>query len=425
MSGHLTAHVLGALVLIVVAVGIGGRIAGALGQPRVVGEILAGVLIGPTVLGGRIETGGIEGAGLVDWLYPPEAFSFLNLTAQVGLVLYMFIVGIELDRRLLRGRGRQIGAVALATAAAPVALGFVAAPAFAGVAWRPPGVGDTTFALFLAAGLAATALPVMARLLQDKKLMATPVAATSLGVAGLVTVAVFLIVAAASASAKGGAVAGDVAIRLALTVALVLALVVAVRPALARVLTRLPHLRAGPGVFTALIALALASGLAADRIGIHALVGGFLLGLCLPDDRRLAEAVVARIRDVVGLVLLPVFFAVSGLMTDLGQLGLALVPGVLLFIALTLASKWVPGYLAARASGLGGDEANALGVLLSCGGLLVLVVGLSGLELGVITAELQATFVIAAIATLVMAGPMLDRFDSRQRAPAQALEGAP
>ena len=306
-----------------------------------------------------------------------------------------------------------------ATAAAPLALAFAAAPAFHGSTWRPPGVSGTTFALFLGAGLGATALPVMARLLQEKRLMATPVAAMSLGVAGLVTVVVFLVIAAASASAKGSGVGGDVGAKLVWTVALIAFLLLIARPAVRWALRRVDEEHHLGTILTALLALALATGLAADRIGINALVGGFLFGVSVPATQELADAVLARIKDMIVLVFLPVFFAVSGLMTDFRQLHLGLLPGVLLFLVLMVAGKWGPGYLAGRASGLAGPEANTLGVLLSCGGLLVLVVGLIGLQLGVITPELQATFVIGAIATLIMAGPLVDHFMARDAASAE------
>ncbi len=416
-SADVTAYVLADIAIILVVLRVGGRIASALAQPFVVGEIVAGLLIGPTVLGGHVGTLGADGAGLVDRIFPTEAYSFLSVTSQVGLVLYMFLVGVEVDNRLMRGRSRQIFVVAAATAATPLILAVAAAPAFHGSMWRPHGVSGTTFALFLGAGLAATALPVMARLLQEKRLMATPVAAMGLGVAGLVTVVVFLVIAAASASAKGSGVRGDVGGKLAWTLGLIVVLFAVARPAMGWALRHVDQERQLGTILTVLLAFALATGLAADRIGINALVGGFLLGLSVPATRALADAIVERIGDMIVLFFLPVFFAVSGLMTNFRQLHVGVLPGVLLFLVLMVAGKWGPGYLAGRAAGLAGPEANALGVLLSCGGLLVLVVGLIGLQLGVITPELQATFVIGAIVTLIMAGPLLDHFMVRPELP--------
>ena len=417
LDADVAAYVLADLAIILIALRIGSRVAAWLSQPPVVGEIVAGILIGPSVLGGHVGVGAAAGAGLVDRIFPPEAYAFLSITGQVGLVLYMFLVGIELDQRLLGGRRQQILVVSLATAVTPIVLGFAAAPLFAGDTWRPAGVGDTTFALFLAAGLAATALPVMARLLQQKGLMGTPVAAMSLGVAGIVTVVVFLVIAAASASAGGGSISGDVGVKLAWTVGLIVGLVAVARPLMRLALARVDERGDLATPITLLLALALATGLAADRIGINSLVGGFLFGLSVPATRELADAVLERVKDMVVLVFLPVFFAVSGLVTDIRRVEVGVLPGIVLFLVLMIVGKWGPGYLAGRASGLPGAEANALGVLLSCGGLLVLVVGLIGLQLGVITPELQVTFVVGAIATLIMAGPLLDRFMAQAAAP--------
>ncbi len=404
------AYVLADLVLILVAARALGRVAAALGQPSVVGEIAAGILIGPTLLGGHVATGATAGAGLVDQIYPLESFAFLALIGQIGLVLFMFLVGVELDRRLLRGHRRQIVLVAAVSGVAPIAIGFAAAPLFDGPTWQPTGVGDLTFSLFLAAGFAATALPVLARLLQERGLMATPVGVTTVGVAGVVTVVAFMLVAAGTASADGGGVLWDVATRLVLAAALIVVLLAVVRPVLGWALGRIDVVQNSGSVLTALLALALTSGLVADRIGVNALIGGLLFGLAVPVRGGLGDMVLSKLSDIVGLMFMPVFFAVSGLVTDLRVLSVDALPGLLLFLLLLIAGKWGAAYLAARATGHAGSEANAIGVLLSCGGVLVLVVGLIALQMAVITPQLHSAFVLSALVTLVMAGPLADRF---------------
>ncbi len=157
-----------------------------------------------------------------------------------------------------------------------------------------------------------------------------------------------------------------------------------------------------------MLMLALAVALAADRIGISALVGGFLFGLVVPHREGMAEAAIERLEDSVVLFFLPVFLAVSGLRTDLKLLKPALIPGLLLFLLLMVVGKWGVGYLAGRAVGLSGSEANTVGVLLNCRGLLILVVGLIGRELNVITPSTQAVFVVGAIVTTLMTGPLVD-----------------
>ena len=409
------AYVLADLVLILVAARALGRVAAALGQPSVVGEIAAGILIGPTLLGGHVATGATAGAGLVDQIYPLESFAFLALIGQIGLVLFMFLVGVELDRRLLRGHRRQIVLVAAVSGVAPIAIGFAAAPLFDGPTWQPTGVGDLTFSLFLAAGFAATALPVLARLLQEKGLMATPVGVTTVGVAGVVTVVAFMLVAAGTASANGGGVLWDVATRLVLAAALIVVLLAVVRPVLGWALGRIDVVQNSGSVLTALLEQAAkaqltTADLVADRIGVNALIGGLLFGLAVPVRGGLGDMVLSKLSDIVGLMFMPVFFAVSGLVTDLRVLSVDALPGLLLFLLLLIAGKWGAAYLAARATGHAGSEANAIGVLLSCGGVLVLVVGLIALQMAVITPQLHSAFVLSALVTLVMAGPLADRF---------------
>lgn len=424
------AYVLADLVIILTAARLVGGLFVRLNQPRVVGEIIAGVLIGPTVLGGTLATpalpgpGGtpipaIDGTGLVNHVYPLQAFAFLNLLGQIALVLYMFLVGLELDQRLLKGRGAQITALAAAVVVVPVGLGFLVAGYFDQAVWRPEGVSSATLALFLGAGLSVTAFPVMARILQEKGLMATAMGAVGVGAAAVVTVLMFLVIAAASASAKGSGVVGSVGAKLLLMLAVIVGLLIAVRPMMGLVVRRWePGKPLGTTMAVMLIG-ALASGLATDRIIGVALVGGFLFGAAVPARPGLAEAVIERLEDAVVLFFLPIFLAVSGLRTDLKTLSLGLVPGLLLFLGLMVAGKWGVGYLTGRAVGLRGNQANTLGVLLNCRGLLILVVALIGLQLGVITTAMQGVFVIGAIVTTLMTGPLVDVFIRKETVAAE------
>jgi Kef-type K+ transport system membrane component KefB len=421
------AFVLGDLALILIAARIVGEIFVRVKQPRVVGEIIAGVLIGPTVLGGHLATpatpghAAIVGAGLVDQIYPLQSFTFLNLIGQVGLVFFMFLVGVELDARLLKGRGLQITALALSVVVVPVALGFVVAAVLGDATWKPPGVGNTTFALLMGAGLSVTAFPVMARILQEKGLMATNMGAVGVGSAAVVTVLMFLVIAAASASAKGTGLVDQVGIKFGLTIVLIAVLLLVVRPLMG--LAMRGYRDNGPLTGTLLAAfliLALATGLAADRIGINGLVGGFLAGLAIPHRPGLSETVSARMEDAVVLFFLPVFLAVSGLRTDLRVLSLALVPAVLFFLGLMIVGKWGVALVVGRLVGVTTRQANTLGVLLNCRGLLILVVALIGLDLKAMTGAMQAVFVIGAIVTTLMTGPLVDYFTREEAVPEDA-----
>ena len=417
------AYVLVDLAIILLAARLVGELFVRFRQPRIVGEIVAGILIGPTVLGGNLagQAPGkppVEGAGLVGDLYPFQAFGFLNLIGQVGLVFFMFLVGLELDQRLLKGRGRQIMIMALAAVLVPIALGFLAGNLLDSATWKPEGISTTTFSLFLGAGLSVTAFPVMARILQEKGLLASEMGAVGVGAAAVVTVLMFLAIAAASASAEGSGVANDVGIKLLLTLALIAGLLV-LRPLMGYALRAIDQDAHLSTIIAVMLAGALATGLAADRIGINALVGGFLFGAAVPASQELAETVIARLQDAVVVFFLPVFLAVSGLRTDFRLLDFDLIPGLLLFLALMIVGKWGVGYLTGRAVGLRDAQAHTLGVLLNCRGLLILVVGLIGLQLEVITPGMQAVFVVGAIVTTLMTGPLVDVFIRKETVEAE------
>jgi Kef-type K+ transport system membrane component KefB len=420
------AYVLADLAIILVAARIVGGIFVRFGQPRVVGEIIAGILIGPTVLGGQLATGAIteidkpavDGSGLVNDLYPLQAFSFLSLIGTLTLVFFMFLVGLEVQQRFLKGRGMQIAIVAVAVIVAPVALGFLVGSILDGSDWKvsvtPNGdsVSFSTHALFVGAGLAVTAFPVMARILQEKRMMSTPMGAIGVGAAAVVTPLMFLVVAAALASAKGEGVPDTVAVKFLLAVGLVVLLFAVVRPLLRLILDRRfdPTKPLDDELLALLLFGALASGLAADRIGIHALNGGFLFGACVPQIEGLGRAVIDRLQQFVVVFMIPIFLAVSGIQTDLGVLEFSLIGGILLFLAAMIVGKWVVGALAGRAVGLDFKEANTIGVLMNCRGLMILVVAVIGKQAGVITDPMQVTFVLGAIVTTLMTGPLVDVF---------------
>jgi len=420
------AYVLADLAIILVAARLVGGLFVRLGQPRVVGEIIAGILIGPTLLGGQLAAApsptapdGVAGVGLVNDIYPLQAFAFLNLVGQIALVLYMFLVGLELDQRLLKGRGRQISIMAVAVVAVPLGLAFATGGFFDDPSWKTEGISTTTFLLFLGAALSVTAFPVMARILQEKGLMATQMGALGVGSAAVVTVLMFLAIAAASASAEGSGVLSGVGIKFGLVLALWAGLLLLIRPAMGWIVRRWqPGQPVGSIIAITLIG-ALLTALATDRIIGVGLVGGFLFGTAVPASQELVETIVDRLEDAVVVFFLPVFLAVSGLRTDLKTITLELVPGLLIFLALMIVGKWGAGYLAGRAVGLRGNQANTLGVLLNCRGLLILVVGLIGLQLGVITTGMQGVFVIGAIVTTLMTGPLVDVFIRKETVAAE------
>jgi Kef-type K+ transport system membrane component KefB len=416
------AYVLADLAIILIAARIVGGVFVRLGQPRVVGEIIAGILIGPTVLGGHLARGEVTdtlrsealvGHGVTDDLYPLQAFAFLNLIGTLTLVFFMFLVGLEVQQRFLKGRGLQIATVAPAVVAVPVALGFVIAGILDGSEWRPEGLSQTTHSLVIGAALAVTAFPVMARILQEKRMIATKMGAVGVGSAAVVTPLMFLVLAAAAASAEdaSGAV-NTVGAKVLWAIGFVLLLFFLVRPFLSRVVLRnFDADRPLSGdVLAILLFGALAAGLAADRIGIHALNGGFLFGACVPQLPGLAKAVLDRMADFVIVFMIPIFLAVAGLQTDFTVLTWDLVPGILLFLAAMIVGKWLVGTAAGMGVGLNWREANTIGVLMNCRGLMILVVAIVAGSFGGITPEMRVVFALGAIVTTLMTGPLVDLF---------------
>jgi Kef-type K+ transport system membrane component KefB len=397
-----------------------------LGQPRVIGEIVAGLLLGPTLLGGSVASEGDPGSGIVGELFPLQAFEFLNLMATLALVLFMFLVGLEVEQRFLHGRGRQIVALGLAVTVVPFAIGFAVAAIL-----DKPGVwrvlttreGDdvpfVTHALFIGAGLAVTAFPVMARILEERHMLSTEMGAVAIGAAAVSLPLMFILIASAFATGPHG-VPESVLLKLVLALALAAFLFLVVRPALRRVLDR----RYRPGdelsaeVFALLLIGAFLAGAAADRIGVQALTGGFLFGAAVPQVPGLARAVTVRLHDLVVIVLIPVLLTVAGLQTNLRTFALEDVGALALFLGAMVISKWGVSAFTGPAVGLSWRESNAVGVLMNCRGLEILIVGLIGLQAGVLTEQMMAVFVLGAIATTLMTGPLFDRF-----APAEAIAG--
>lgn len=254
-------YVLADLAIILLAARLVGGLFVRLRQPRIVGEMVSGILVGPTVLGGTLAAGAtlggapaVPGTGLTNTLYPAESAAFLNLFGVLALVLFTFLIGLEVPQHLLRGSGGRVTTIGVAAVLASIGLGFVLAdmldaPGLWRVAALPDGtaVPHTAHALLLGSGVTATALPVVARLLQDKNLLATPVGALGVGASAVVTPLTFLVIAAGSAVVAGAGATTETGVRLALTVVLVAVLLLVVRSALDRFLALDAARRQAPG----------------------------------------------------------------------------------------------------------------------------------------------------------------------------------
>ncbi len=417
------------LVVIIAVARLLGLLARRAGQPTVVAEMIAGILLGPSLLG--LLAPNIEAA-----LFPPASLGVLSLLSQLGLILFMFLIGLETDLRLLRGRGSQSVVISHASIVVPFVLGAVLAN-FLDPALAVPGVASSSFTLFLGAAMSVTAFPVLARILSERRLLRTRVGAITVTCAAVDDVTAWCILAFVVASVRQTAV-GEAVWITAMAGVYTLVMLFAVRPFLARLAARGgDHDGLSENAVALTFILLFLSAGATELIGIHALFGAFLMGAILPRHGGFARALAEKIEDVVVIVLLPVFFALSGLRTEIGLLneaGAWLQCGLILLVACL--GKFGGGFIAARFTGLGWREAGALGVLMNTRGLMELIVLNIGLDLGVLSPTLFTMMVLMALFTTLITTPILqlvyppealarDLLDPPQDSPATATTDAP
>src|SRR5271163_995453 len=376
-------HVLLALVVVIATARAMGYVFRIASQPPVVGEILAGIVLGPSLLG-RLAPGA-EG-----YLFPAMVGPYLNIIAQVGVILYMFLVGLELDPALLRNRGHSTVAISHASIVAPFLLGAtIALYLYPHLSTRD--VPFTCFSLFLGVSMSVTAFPVLARILTDRGIHKTRMGAIALTCAAVDDVTAWCMLA------------------------FVLSVV---RPTMVRLsLLYRNRGRLTQGVMASIFIALLISASATELIGIHAVFGAFALGAVIPHDSGMARELTDRLEDIVIVLLLPAFFAYTGLRTQIG-----LVSGgeqwimCALIVAVASMGKFGGSAIAARITGLDWRDASALGVLMNTRGLMELIVLNIGLEMNVISPTLFAMLVIMALVTTFSTTPVLHLITRRKAA---------
>jgi Kef-type K+ transport system membrane component KefB len=389
-------HVLLALAAVVLTGQVLGRVCVYMGQPPVIGEVMAGILLGPSLLG-RVWPEAMH------FLLPTESVPFLNMLAQLGVILYLFLVGLELNAGLLGHRAQSAVAISHASILAPFVLGAVLA---LGVYHdlAPVGVSFTSFALFMGVALSVTAFPVLARILTDRGMEKTELGVLALGCAAADDVTAWCLLAFVVGVAR--ARLDGVLVMLVLSLAFVAFMLGVVRPVAAR-LARHWGERVPRGAAAVVFVAVLLSALATEAIGIHALFGAFLLGAVIPHESGLARAFKHKLEDVVTVLLLPAFFAFSGLRTSIGLVsGWGWLTCAVIVLAATL-GKFGGTLAAARWTGQSWRTATALGLLMNTRGLMELIVLGVGLEMGVISDTLYAMMVVMALVTTLATTPLL------------------
>jgi Kef-type K+ transport system membrane component KefB len=345
-------------------------------------------------------------------LFPAPVIGALQVLAQLGLILFMFLVGLELDLRLLRGQSGRVALIAQASIVVPVALGLP-------LAWfLYPSLGDGvdrgTFGLFIAAALGITAFPVLARLLRETGLQGSRAGSISLLCAALNDIVAWGLLALVVAMVDAGGPAGVLRM-LGLTVCLLAVTLLVLRP----ILARLPDLP-----LWSVLLIALACALTSQAIGGHVVLGAFLAGVLMPDRPQWRRAVRARLDGVVSVLLLPIFFAMVGLSTRVDELtSPAIWAVVLLVIAVATVGKFAGSTLVARLTGETRRDSVTIGVLMNTRGLTEVVFLSVGLQLHIITPRLFTVMVLMAVVTTMMAAPALQVIGRRGEAEPDQDEG--
>jgi Kef-type K+ transport system membrane component KefB len=391
-------HVLVALLLIIALARLMGWLFRRIHQPAVIGEVVAGIALGPSLLG-RVWP---EAASV---LLPAEISPLLSVLAQIGIILFMFLVGLELNTELLRQGGQNSIAISHASILAPFLLGSIAA-LWMYTSYSGPGVSFTVFSLFVGISISVTAFPVLARILTDSRMQRSKIGVLALTCAAVDDVTAWCLLALLSSVAQ--AELERAVLPFVLTILFVAAVVI-LRPLLLR-LVRFQDSRGTltqGGVAIVFIAL-LACALVTEWIGIHALFGAFLLGAVIPHDSLVATEVRGKLEDTVVILLLPVYFAFTGLRTQIGLLqGFEHWMFCGLIIVLASLGKFGGSYVAARLTGLDANIAASIGVLMNTRGLMELIVLNLGLDLGILSPTLFAMCVIMALVTTVATAPIL------------------
>lgn len=403
----LVASIFLAIAIVLIVARLFGVIASKVGQPRVMGEVIAGLCLGPSLLGAISPT-------LQSTFFASDLLPALGVVANLGLIFYMFLVGLEVDRGSLQGKVAKATAISNASVAVPMMLGIaVALPLYKLVG---PDKKFVAFALFMGVAMSITAFPVLARILAERRMIKRPVGSLVIACAAVDDVTAWFLIALAVTIASTGTF-GDVAKTIAEATAYTLIMVLIVRRVVARMATAFDEVGRMPGGwFAAIVIGVLLSAYVTEEINIAFIFGGFVFGMIMPRHARLNEEITRRIDDFVVTLLLPVFFVYTGLRTNVGLLDrpeLWLL--TLLLIAVAIVGKLAGAAIAARVAGYDWKSASVIGTLMNTRGLTELIVLNLALDVGAISNVLFAMLVIMAVVTTLMAGPLLKLLDPKNR----------
>ena len=388
------------LLLIVTVARLFGRAASLVRQPPVVGEIAAGLALGPSLLGHVWPAAAA-------FVFPDSSLPALRLLSQIGVILYMFIIGLELVPEHLRNRARSAIAVSHFSIVTPFLFGVLAALALFG-SYAPPGVSFQSFALFMGIAMSITAFPVLARVLEERGLSKTPLGSTAITCAAVDDITAWTMLAFVVTLVTAGGAGRMLVWMLALGGAFILLMVYVIKPLVARMFTGGPEPVTNERT-TAVLGIMFASALFTEVLGIHALFGAFLTGTIMPGSAALRHQLRARLESFSAAFLLPLFFTSTGLRTNIGLLNDAASWVVCVgIILIAIAGKLLGTMLAARWTGSTWHDAFVLGALMNTRGLMELIALNVGYELGILSPTMFTMLVLMALVTTTITGPLID-----------------
>jgi len=401
---HELAILLAQIVTIILVARFFGLICKKIGQPSVIGEIIAGIILGPSFFGSYLPEFSVL-------LFPSSSLDNLKFLSQIGLIFFMFVVGMELDLKVLRNKAKEAVIISHASIIIPFTLGLVLAYTIY-TDFAPKGIEFISFGLFLGIAMSITAFPVLARIVQERGLQKTKIGAMVITCAAADDITAWCLLAGVIAIVKAGSITSSLYI-IVLSSIYVVAMVKLVRPFLRRIgnLYDTAEKITKPVVAIFFLTLLISSYLT-EIIGIHALFGAFVAGVIMPDNMKFRKMFIEKIEDVSLVVLLPLFFVFTGLRTEIGLLNspeLWKVCGLIILVAVI--GKFIGSALAAKFVGQNWRDSLTIGALMNTRGLMELVVLNIGYDLGVLTKEVFAMMVIMALATTFMTGPALNLID--------------
>ncbi|AMO20159.1 cation:proton antiporter [Flavobacterium columnare] len=398
---HPLAILLAQIITIVIVARFFGWIFRKIGQPSVIGEIIAGIFLGPSVVGMYFPE-------FTTLIFPIESLGNLQFLSQIGLILFMFVIGMELDLKVLKNKANDAVVISHASIIIPFALGMVLAY-FVYHKFAPQGVEFLSFALFLGIAMSITAFPVLARIVQERGLHKTKLGTIVITCAAADDITAWCLLAAVIAIVKAGTFASSLYI-IALAAIYVLVMLFLVKPFLKRVgdLYSKSESLSKPVVAIFFLTLIISS-YCTEIIGIHALFGAFMTGAIMPDIAKFRHIFIDKVEDVSLILLLPLFFVFTGLRTQIGLINepyLWKITGFIILVAVT--GKFIGGALTSKFVGQTWKDSFIIGALMNTRGLMELVVLNIGYDLGVLTSEIFTMMVIMALVTTFMTGPALD-----------------